>query len=91
MGRAFVAEAAQFGGIADGEEKLYLSDVLHRARIAVDESGSRAAAASAVVVAKSMAARPREFRLDRPFAFVVRHAGTGAAVLLGKVAKPLPE
>ncbi|MDR1535546.1 MAG: serpin family protein [Planctomycetota bacterium] len=90
MGRAFSASDAQFGGIADGE-RLYLSDVLHRTRIELDESGSRAAAASAVVVAKSLAVRTREFRLDRPFVFIVRHAATGAAVLLGKVAKPLSE
>lgn len=78
--------AADFGGMT-GEGGFGISDILHQARIEVDESGAKAAAATAVVVTRS-ASRPKEFVLDSPFVFLVRHSPTGAVILLGRVDRP---
>ena len=70
-------------------EKLYVSDVLHEAYIAVTESGTEAAAATAVVMKATAApATPREVLADRPFLFAIRDRDTGAVLMLGRVLDP---
>ena len=88
---AFDAERADFTGIAVAEPPLFVSGVIHQANITVDEPGTEAAAATAVMVAGGAAAsqdKPVEVHVDRPFAFAVREVATGAVLFLGHVNDP---
>lgn len=91
MSDAFTEEA-NFTGISDSAEaeKLYISDVLHKAFIAVDEEGTEAAAATAVIIAELSASidDPFEFRCDHPFIYLIRDERTGAILFLGRVTDP---
>ena len=79
---------ADFSGMTDAE-KLAISAVLHKAFIAVDEKGTEAAAATAVVVARaSMPIEPVVFRADRPFVFIIRHRPTETILFMGRVNDP---
>ena len=81
-------ERADFSGITTAE-KLEISDVIHQANIDVDEKGTEAAAATAVVMrATAMPAEPVTVRVDRPFLFALRDVPTGAILFLGRVADP---
>jgi serpin B len=90
---AFDRERADFTGLAnpsDPADRLYISEVFHKAFVKVDEKGTEAAAASAVMMARvaSAEAPPKEFRADHPFLFVIRDQKTGAFLFLGRVADP---
>jgi len=81
-------DQADFSGITTAE-KLEISNVIHQANIDVDEKGTEAAAATAVVMrATSMPAEPVTVRVDRPFLFALRDVPTGAILFLGRVADP---
>jgi len=68
---------------------LHVDSVLHRAVISVDEEGTEAAAATAVVMQqRSMPRPPRVLKFDRPFVFAIEHAATGRVVFAGVVADP---
>jgi serpin B len=83
------AEDADFSGM-DGTRLLYISAVLHKAFVAVNEEGTEAAAASAVVMTlRSAPAPPAVFRADHPFVFVIREKSTGSLLFLGRVVNPL--
>ncbi|MBN1369810.1 MAG: serpin family protein [Dehalococcoidaceae bacterium] len=87
MANAFTGHA-DFSGMTGGRE-LYLQDVLHKAFVAVNEEGTEAAAATAVMVGIKMY-MPLSVRmtLDRPFIFLIRHTGTGAILFAGQVVDP---
>ncbi len=88
MNIPFIGGEADFTGIADPSE-LYISDVIHKAFVAVDEKGTEAAAATAVVVSDtSVPLDPKVVTLDRPFIFFIRDIQTGAVVFVGRVADP---
>jgi serpin B len=88
MKSAFVHGPADFSGI-DGTRELYLSDVVHRAFVAVDENGTEAAAATAVVGAGGGApAEAVDFRADHPFLFFVRDTKSGAILFMGRIEDP---
>jgi serpin B len=71
-----------------GKPDLYITSVIHKAVIDVNEEGSEAAAATAVVMGlKSVMYKP-EFKADRPFVFMIRHNATGSILFLGRVMKP---
>lgn len=80
---------ADFSGIADLEEtgeNLFVHDVYHDAYIAVDEDGTEAAAATAVVAGTTSApADPFEMVVDRPFLFAIRDRPTDTVLFLGRV------
>jgi serpin B len=79
---------ADLSGIT-ATEQLYVSGVLHEAFIDVDEKGTEAAAATAVVVRASAApGGPVELRVDRPFFVVLRDLETSAVLFLGRVVDP---
>ncbi len=92
MPAPFSAATADLKGIADVPgEPLYVGAVLHKTFIAVDEKGTEAAAATAVLLRAGSAARPAEpvpFVCDRPFLFALRHRATGALLFLGRVGAP---
>ncbi|MET0384673.1 MAG: serpin family protein [Polyangiales bacterium] len=85
--------AALFTGAADlsgitTQEKLMVADVLHQAHIAVDEQGTVASAATAVVARTDAAlADPQAFVVDRPFLFFIRDH-SGAVLFAGQVIDP---
>jgi serine protease inhibitor len=85
MGDAF--GAADFSGM-DGSKGLFISAVLHKAYIDLDEEGTEAAAATAVLAAMSVGPRPPTFRADHPFVFLIRENSTGSILFLGRVANP---
>ena len=85
MPSALDASTADFSGITTAE-RLFISAVVHQANIDVDEAGTEAAAATAVVMAG--AAAPSEtvtLKVDRPFVFAVRDLETGAVLFLGRI------
>jgi serpin B len=89
MKKAFDA-AADFSGLNGGKEELYLSAVLHKTFVAVDEEGTEAAGATAVVV-KPKDGGPREtanFRADHPFLFLIRDTRNGSVLFLGRLSDP---
>lgn len=85
MGQAF-GGSADFSGI-DGQGGLAISDVIHKTFVAVDEEGTEAAAATAVILGRT-AAPGISFAADRPFLFFIRDVPTGAVLFLGQVADP---
>jgi serpin B len=81
-------ERADFSGITTAE-KLVISAVIHQANIDVDEKGTEAAAATAVVMrATGMPTEPVTVRVDRPFLFALRDVPTGAILFFGRVTDP---
>jgi serpin B len=71
-------------------DKLFISAVIHKAFVAVDEEGTEAAAATAVLMSKNGMPHdnPKEFTADHPFVFMIRHRSTGAILFMGRVAEP---
>jgi serpin B len=82
-------DAADFSGITS-EAELAIQDVIHQANITVDEQGTEAAAATAVVIGVTSAPvdEPVELTVDRPFVFALRDTETGALLFLGRVVDP---
>lgn len=89
MAEAFDADLADFSGITEAEE-LFITDVLHKATITVDEEGTEAAAATAVIVGieSAMPDEPISLVIDRPFLFMIRHQPTGTILFMGRVTQP---
>ena len=87
--------SANFNGIAPKrpDDYLYISDVFHKTFVDVDEKGTEAAAATAVVMMMATGhfeqkPKPIEVRVDRPFLFAIQHRPSGACLFLGRVADP---
>lgn len=78
---------ADFSGM-DGTTDLFISDVIHQAFVKVDEKGTEAAAATAVVMKITGIAMPKLFRADHPFIFLIQEKATGNILFLGKVVDP---
>ena len=79
---------ADFSGMT-GSPDLFISDVLHKAFVSVDEEGTEAAAATAVVMKLSaMPEEPVAFTIDHPFLFLIRDIETGAVLFVGRVMDP---
>jgi serpin B len=90
MKSAFDKYTADFSGI-NSREELYISYVFHKAFINVDETGTEAAAATAVVVDATAMEIPLEFRADHPFLFLIMDKRTGAILFMGRVEDPTSE
>lgn len=90
MTAAFDDTLADFSGMDGQAAWLYIGAVLHKAFVEVNEEGTEAAAATAVVM-QPRAMRPPvpvEFRADHPFLFLIQEEQTGAVLFLGRVADP---
>jgi serine protease inhibitor len=89
MPTAFDPDEADFSGMTT-QERLHISHVLHEAFIAVDEEGTEAAAASAVVAQTLSlpATPPLVLTADRPFLFVLFDVTTGTPLFIGRVSNP---
>ncbi len=87
MELAFDPDLADLTGLADAPDgNLFIQAVVHEAFIDVDESGTEAAAATAVVVGVESA--PPSFIADHPFVFFIRDDVTGSVLFLGRVEDP---
>ncbi|MBI1369657.1 MAG: hypothetical protein GC162_13510 [Planctomycetes bacterium] len=101
MKRAFTdprdaAGGADFSGMTtstDPQDRLYITGVLHKAFVEVNEKGTEAAAVTAVMMAGTLSAPIDEpftptFSADRPFMYLIRHNATGAIVFMGRMTHP---
>jgi serpin B len=87
MPNAFTG-AADFSGMTGGRD-LFISEVVHKAFVAVDEAGTEAAAATAVLMpAGARIQEPVEVTVDRPFVLLIRDIETGAILFVGRVVDP---
>jgi serpin B len=87
MPEAF-SDAADFSGMTGGRD-LYISAVVHKAFVEVNEEGTEAAAATGVAMRLTAApAPPPLFRADHPFLFLIRHKPSGSILFMGRVARP---
>ncbi|MBL8102940.1 MAG: serpin family protein [Anaerolineales bacterium] len=85
---AFDASTADFSGMT-GEKDLFIGDVIHKAFVAVDEEGTEAAAATAVIMEAAGAPMwETSLLVDRPFIFIIRDKVSGQILFIGRVLNP---
>ncbi|MDT8898935.1 serpin family protein [Thermanaerothrix sp. 4228-RoL] len=85
---AFDPEQADFTAMSE-YPGLYIGNVVHKGFVAVDEAGTEAAAATAVIMERtSMPARSATLRVDRPFIFLIRDHQSGSILFIGRVLQP---
>jgi serpin B len=93
MVSAFDGGTADFSGMT-GNRDLFISAVIHKAFVDINEEGTEAAAATAVVAVPTSAPfrtepkKPPVFRADHPFVFLIRDNRTGAILFLGRMIDP---
>jgi serpin B len=87
MRAAFDDGAADFSGM-DGSKNLWIDAVYHKAFVAVDEEGTEAAAATAVVSRDESASLPVTLTFDRPFMFLIYDDPTGQILFAGHLTDP---
>ena len=81
-------ESADFSGMT-GNRDLFIADVVHKAFVSVDEAGTEAAAATAVVMTlTAVPDTPVEVTIDHPFIFLIRDIESGAILFVGRVVNP---
>ena len=74
-----------------GYQGLWISEVVHKAFVSVDERGTEAAAATVVAVNESGPSKePIPVTVNRPFMFLIRDTATGTVLFLGRVMNPDP-
>ncbi len=91
MKLAFDPNKADFKGMTSAEQ-VFISAVIHKAFVKVDEEGTEAAAATGIAISTMSIQidppKPKEFKADHPFMFEIVHQKTGAALFMGRVAIP---
>ncbi len=84
------SDSADFSGMT-GKQDLFISAVIHQAFVEVNEEGTEAAAATAVVMELKSIAEPEPipiFRADHPFVFMIQEKETGSILFMGRVSDP---
>ncbi|XP_007900824.1 leukocyte elastase inhibitor isoform X2 [Callorhinchus milii] len=71
-----------------GCRDLYMSRVVHKSFLEVNEEGTEAAAATAAIASFCMLTREEIFTADRPFLFFIRHTKTNSILFFGRVSSP---
>ncbi len=95
LGNAFTADA-DFSGLIEGAGPgdLVISQVLHKTFLEIDEKGTEAAAATAIIMERTAIMvpdeEPVEFRADHPFLIALRHKPTGTVMFVGRIEEPAP-
>lgn len=90
MKTAFDPFKANFDRISE-YDTLFMSGVFHKTFLSLDEEGTEAAAATAVVIGRGIAEpppKPVEVRVDHPFMFAIQHRASGACLFLGHLVDP---
>lgn len=93
MVKAFDPDEADFSDMDENEDiGLYISDVIHQSFVEVNEEGTEAAAATAVVVSYGVVdddePEPVSFNANHPFVFLIEHQDSGQILFMGKVENP---
>ncbi|MGI5848964.1 MAG: serpin family protein [Christensenellales bacterium] len=86
-----LSEGADFGTMTDEPNNIYITDILHKCYIRVDELGAKAAAVTAIVAPESAAPpmeEPATFYADRPFMFAIYSREDGTVAFMGVVNDP---
>lgn len=82
---------ANFSGIT-GKKEIHISNVIHKATVEINESGTKASAATAVITTRSAIigkkTKPILFKANHPFVFLIREKSTGTILFIGNLAKP---
>jgi serpin B len=92
MADAFDTLKANFAGMDARPDWLYIAAVLHKAFVDLNEKGTEAAAATAVVMyGRAASIPPVNFRADHPFIFLIRDNTTRSILFLGRVVNPVSE
>jgi hypothetical protein len=71
-----------------GVKDLYISNIMHKAFVAVDEEGTEAAAATGVIMGRTAVRQIPTFRVDHPFVFMIRDNRSGNILFMGRVTDP---
>ncbi|HUT36844.1 MAG TPA: serpin family protein [Planctomycetota bacterium] len=87
MADAFRLPPADFSGMT-GKKDLFISQVIHKAFVDVNESGTEAAAATAVIMETGRAPEFVGFTADHPFLFLIRDNRSGSILFLGRLMNP---
>jgi serpin B len=82
-----VDPCADFSGMNGGQE-LFISRVIHQAYVLVNEKGTEAAAATAVIGEVLVSLQWEIFNADRPFIFVIRDIKTNTILFVGRIMNP---
>ena len=87
---AFDAKQADFSGMTGGRN-LFISAVIHKAFVDVNEEGTEAAAATGILMelASAVPIEPPVFRADHPFMFMIRDNRNGSIMFMGRIQNPL--
>ena len=88
---AFNQNKADFSGIIDEPNSIWLSSVIHHACIQVDEEGTKSAAGTGMGFFGGPLVKPIVFRADHPFVFLIRDKRTDSILFLGRVMEPQSE
>ncbi|MBR0230243.1 MAG: hypothetical protein IJL94_02530 [Erysipelotrichaceae bacterium] len=85
----FVSDLSDIRDIV-GDSRLYVSDVIHKTNVKIDENGFEGAAVTAILVKDTAVSVPvqrpkKEVIIDRPFVFMIIDRNTGTAIFTGKV------
>ena len=84
----FLIEGEPTAGMDGRDDFLFISDVIHKAFVEVNEEGTEAAAATAIGMMGGMPAAPPTFRADHPFLFLIQDNHTGSILFVGRVIDP---
>ena len=87
MTDAFDPAKADMSGVT-GDKRLFISHVIHKAFVAVDEEGTEAAAATAEPETLGIDENTKTFYADHPFVFFIRHNSTGEILFMGRLVNP---
>jgi serpin B len=91
MQTAFDPDRADFSRLFEDQLQPYISSVLHRSYVQVDEAGTEAAAVTVVIVGVTSVGGGENavlFRVDRPFIFLIRERDSGALLFAGRITEP---
>ncbi|HEX8185290.1 MAG TPA: serpin family protein, partial [Blastocatellia bacterium] len=91
MEPAFDASRANFSGMAQAGQNVYISKVKHKTFVEVNEEGTEAAAVTSTEMRATSAMRPRDrFRMvvDHPFFCAIRDNTTGTVLFMGAILEP---
>jgi serpin B len=84
------SQAADFSGMT-GKKDLFISEVIHQAYVDVNEEGTEAAAATAVIMSNTAIMEPPKipvFNADHPFIFLIQDKASGNILFMGRVSDP---